>query len=58
LNAVNRNFFIEEFKPVFDDLWDIIDLELVPFGNSNQIDSITFTCPFGEKQCFANRIQV
>jgi hypothetical protein len=43
LNAVNRNFFIEEFKPVLDDLWDIIDLELVPFENSNQIDSTTST---------------
>jgi hypothetical protein len=55
---VVRKFFVEEFKPVYDDLWDIIDLELVPYGNTNTTDSTTFTCPFGGKQCFANRIQV
>jgi len=57
LNVFNRKFWIEEFKPVYDNLWDIIDLELVPYGNTTQTDS-TFTCPYGDKQCFANRIQV
>jgi len=55
---VNRKFFVEEFKPVYDDLWDIIDLELVPFGNANQTGSTTFSCLYGDNQCYANRIQV
>ena len=58
LNKANRKFFIEQFKPVFDDLWDIIDLQLVPFGNTFKSNDGIYDCPYGEKQCYANKIQV
>jgi uncharacterized membrane protein YccF (DUF307 family) len=51
-------FFVEQFKIVIDFLWDIIDLKLIPYGNTTQIDANNFVCPFGRKQCFANRAQV
>ena len=58
LNKVNRKFFIEQFKPVFDGLFHIINLELVPYGDTNKVSEGVYDCPFGEKQCFANRAQV
>jgi hypothetical protein len=34
---------------------------LVPFGKTTyegDVGNITFTCPFGEKQCYGNKMQV
>ncbi len=38
---MNRKFFVEQFKPVYDDLWNIINLELVPYGNTNRAHTTT-----------------
>ena len=63
LNYASRRFFVEEFKPVYDYLWNFIDLLLIPYGNTTQYpgsgsDNFTYECQYGPDQCYANRIQV
>lgn len=59
----SRRFVNQQLTPTFALLSDVLDIDLVPFGNSRYTyDPITkdvsFECQHGIQECFGNKIQV
>ena len=57
-----KKYFVEELYPSYRDIEEIIDLEIVPFGQTEVVrgddGNYTFTCPNGPNECIGNKIHV
>lgn len=61
LNPISYNYFHQQLCPYYHVLDDIIELELIPFGNTIIIDDtnmITNSSSGKKRQDFSNRFQV
>ena len=65
LNAAVRAFFVEQFKPASDVVLNLTDvtLRLYPYGKTTKGEPgadnvITYSCPYGDQQCRANKFHV
>lgn len=59
----SRRFVNNQLSPTYQELSDIMDIEIVPFGKSNwTVDEtskqVTFKCQHGPQECYGNKIQV
>ncbi|XP_060753898.1 gamma-interferon-inducible lysosomal thiol reductase-like [Neoarius graeffei] len=55
-----RQFLVLELMPTFFMLYDIMNLELVPYGNAEEKqvgDKYEFTCQHGPDECLGNMIE-
>ncbi|XP_063845621.1 gamma-interferon-inducible lysosomal thiol reductase-like isoform X1 [Scylla paramamosain] len=50
----SRNFIVHQLYPVWQDLGNIMNLDLHAFGKARETDAGGFTCQHGEKECEAN----
>ena len=57
-----RDYVINELYPSYRVVEEIIDLEIVPFGQTVAVreddGNYTFTCPNGPNECIGNKIHV
>ena len=62
VNEVVRQFFVEQFTPEFFKAHQSrgagLTIALYPYGNTTQLDSGHYTCPYGNLQCQANKVHV
>ncbi len=55
-----RNYINRQIAPFYHVIEDIVEIDLIPYGNTQYDGSNgnNFTCGLGDDQCIANRIQV
>lgn len=52
-----RQFLVTQLMPTFIMLQDIMNIELVPYGNAQEKPDQTFVCQHGEDECLGNMIE-
>lgn len=52
----SRRFFINQLGPVYAELSDYIDLDLVPFGHARILGTNKMVCQHGPRECNGNRL--
>ena len=58
MNLVASNYFISQLRPFYHVLEDFVDIELVPYGNTQYDESSkTYICSKGDRQCIINKFQ-
>lgn len=58
LDHKSRTLFLEQVKPVFNNLHNLIEFELLPSGRAQFFSDQKFVCKNGESQCTAMKLQV
>ena len=57
-----RDYILKELYPSYRSIEEIIDIDIVPFGQTNVTEdgsgNYTFTCPNGPNECIGNLIHV
>lgn len=56
LNHKSRTLFLEQLKPIFENLYNLIDLTLIPAGRAVSAPGHGFVCPSGSDQCRAMQL--
>ncbi len=57
----DRDFFLTNLYPAYRNVEEIINLDIVPFGQTSFTENdgqYNFTCPNGPDECTGNRIHV
>ena len=57
MNHKSRTLILEQIKPVFSNLYNLINLELIPAGRAELLAGHGFVCPGGADQCNAMKMQ-
>lgn len=57
LNHQSRTLFLQQLAPVFEALYNVIDLKLLPAGRAQITPGHGFTCFNGADQCTAMKLQ-
>ncbi|KAI3911435.1 hypothetical protein MKW98_010322 [Papaver atlanticum] len=57
-SASDEKFIVHELPKIFDNgLIDIVDLNLVPYGNANLLKNGSIICQHGPDECFFNTVE-
>uniref|UniRef100_A0A915E6K7 Uncharacterized protein n=1 Tax=Ditylenchus dipsaci TaxID=166011 RepID=A0A915E6K7_9BILA len=52
-----QNFIVKILPKIYTTFKDLLEVELVPYGNAKQINSTTIKCQHGRKECNANKYE-
>ena len=58
MNTDAGNYLVRQLATYYHVLEDFVDIELVPYGNTQFDGTATYNCSLGDTQCISNKFQV